>query len=721
MESLKEYIADLKCQAVTKQRSGVGGSRYEKVKSSQSNHNRRPFHKIEFPVFSGGDPRGGALDLYSWMSVEREILYYEDLLNVLKKHFGPPEFQNLDEYLCSIKQTGSVHEYRHEFIRRSARISNWPDHCLLRVFLNGLKDELKADVSIHKPRTVYKAMSLALEFESKINHCCPIKKTTLNSQLKPDSKPFTPGSYSPVLANQPKPYPKANLRITDAEKQNHFLKEECFRCGDKYGPGHRCKTGTFKVLEAEEENGEHQEIKTSILDINPDETARISLHAILEKPHPTTMKVHGKLNSIEVLILIDGGSTHNFISDILVSELKLVTQLVALFGDFHPFSLGGADLVLGIQCQDMEQHTLHLEQTLKLLHDKHFFVKLSKCYFGQTKVLFLGHVVTFEGVQVEQEKISAVQSWPIPSNVKQEDISMDFIVGLPPSNWFDTILVVVDRLSKYTHFICLSHPFTAKSVASVFCKEIVRLHGLPRSIVSDRDVIFLSNFWQVLFRLSQTMLQLSTSYHPQMDGKMEVLNRCLEAYLQCFVAVQPTKWSSYLPWAEFSYNAGAQDRMRNQANSHRRELSFQLPSDARIHPVFHVSMLKPAHSSFDDTAINPLPVTKDWEADLQPDSVISHRWVYEAGNLVLDLLISWSNRPVEEATWESYDFLKEKFSNFRLEDKSFYQEGSNDTTGLQVYTRKHMNGSKHMTRTQMNRINLMLFLGFGWIHWSVKE
>ncbi|GJT57819.1 retrotransposon gag domain, retroviral aspartyl protease [Tanacetum coccineum] len=335
MESLKEDIADLKRQAANKQRSGGSGSRYEEVESSHSNHNRRPFHKIEFPVFSekvdvaAMHLEGDALDLYSWMSAEHEIIYWEELINVLQKHFGPPEFQNPDEYLCSIKQTGYVHEYRQEFAQRSTRISNWPDHCLLGVFLNGLKDELKADVRIYKPRTVYKAMSLALEFESKINHCRPEKKTTWNSQLKPDSKPFTAGSYSPVLVNQPKPDPKSNLRITDAEKQNCFLKGECFRCGDKYGLGHRCKTGTFKVLEAEEENGEQREIETSSLDIDPDETAGISLHAILGKPHPTTMKIQGKLNSTEDLSL-------------QVNDLKIIQ-------DFHPFSLGGADLVLGIQ------------------------------------------------------------------------------------------------------------------------------------------------------------------------------------------------------------------------------------------------------------------------------------------------------------------------------------------------------------------------------------
>ncbi|GJY46363.1 peroxidase 64 [Tanacetum coccineum] len=973
-----------------------------------------------------------ALDLFSWLSADQTITLWEELVLAFQKNFGPTEFQNPDEYLCSIKQTRSVQEYRQEFARQSARVSNW----------------------------------------------------------------------------------------------------ECFRCGEKYGPGHRCKTCTFKLLEASEE----QETP-----INPTVNAR---------------------RTTEVLILVDGGSTHNFISDSLVRELKMVTEFITPFGvqigngdiirscsrysmasysqyrsskleqDVHefysmasntsykqvdelltagfiqpstspfsspvllvmkkdntwrmcvdycalnkitvadkylipnidelldelygatvfsklhlrsgyfqirvnpsdvvktsfrthsghyefkvmPFGLTNApstfqsvmndlfrpylrrfilvffDDIL-VYSYDMEQHMNHLEQALALLHDHRFFLKLSKCCFGQTQVVFLGHVITVVGVHVEQEKISSIQSWPVPTSVKEvhgflgltgyyrrfvrnygmiarsltaltkkdglvwstealiafhklkqalmstpvlrlpdfskdftvecnassegvgailsqedhpiayfskgfspnnhfksaydrellalvlavqkwshyllgrhffirtdhytlkflleqrittteqqrlllklmpydfsvthragkenkganalsrrphsgdlftlsvpycsevvdikaglhvdpytsniinqlltdptsepdfsfarqllfykqrmvipdvpdlrhkllheahatpvgghggllqplpiptriwEDISMDFIVGLPISNRVDTILVVVDRLSKYAYFLCLSHPFTAKGVASVFCKEIVRLHGFPRSIISDRDVIFLSNFWQELFRLCQTKLQMSTSYHPQTDGQTEVLNRCLEAYLRCFAHEQPTKWSSYLPWAEYSYNTGfhtstgttpfsvvygrdppplppyvagetknadlehqlierddmlkllrgnlvkAQDRMRNQANTKRRELSFQegdyvfvkiqpyrqktfaksryeklsprfygpyriirkvgpvaykleLPPNACIHPVFHVSMLKPAHNSFPSTLAPPLPITKDWE------------------------------------------------------------------------------------------------------------
>lgn len=113
---------------------------------------------------------------------------------------------------------------------------------------------------------------------------------------------------------------------------------------------------------------------------------------------------------------------------------------------------------------------------------------------------------------------------------------------------------MVDRLRKYCHFLPLAYPFTAKSVAALFCKEVVRLHGMPRSIVSDRDSIFLSNFWKELFCLNQTRLRMSTSYHQQSDRQTEVVNLCLEEYLRCLAHERPLSWSKFMAWVEYSFN-----------------------------------------------------------------------------------------------------------------------------------------------------------------------
>jgi hypothetical protein len=104
------------------------------------------------------------------------------------------------------------------------------------------------------------------------------------------------------------------------------------------------------------------------------------------------------------------------------------------------------------------------------------------------------------------------------------DISMDFIVGLPKSDNKSVIMVVLDRLSKYAHFCALQHPFTTSTIWIIS----------SNSIVSDRDPTFTSNFWQELFRLQANHLHLSATYHPQTDGQMKVVNKCLETYLRCF-------------------------------------------------------------------------------------------------------------------------------------------------------------------------------------------
>jgi hypothetical protein len=142
---------------------------------------------------------------------------------------------------------------------------------------------------------------------------------------------------------------------------------------------------------------------------------------------------------------------------------------------------------------------------------------------------------------------------PIPDQAWQM-ISMDFIEGLPKSKNHNCILVVVDRFSKYAHFISLSHPFTALTVAHAFMDNIYKLHGMPSSIVTDRDRIFTSNLWQELFRLTGTTLSMSSAYHPQTDGQTERVNQCLETYLRCFVHAFPKQWYSWLSLAEYWYN-----------------------------------------------------------------------------------------------------------------------------------------------------------------------
>ncbi|KAH0781471.1 hypothetical protein KY290_001069 [Solanum tuberosum] len=847
-----------------------------------------------------------ALDLFSWINRVRTLLYWEELVKALQKKYGPAEFQNPNEHLCNIQLTSYVQEYRQEFAKHSSRVTNWLDHCLLGVFVNGFKEELKSDVRIHKPRTVYRAMT----------------------------------------ASQP-----LQTRTWDTERRNLMGQGHCFGCHDKFAPGHRCKSAKLSLMEITGE-GQLEEVDevNAVIGDNPQENdlAEISFHAILGQSVGATMKLQGEINGKEVLILVDSGSTHNFVADSIVEEHNIPVEMVSTFGvqirngdiihcnkvcrnlqiqllgftitqDYYPFAIGGADLIFGIKwlaslirfkltgriygvAMDSEKIYAVLEwpvpKNVKKLHGflgltgyyRHFvknygiiarpLTKLTKkdaftwhakveqvfqnlkriltsvpvlrlpdftqqltvecdassdgvgaillqhchpvAYFSKefsfssrikstydcellalvfalqkwkhyllgrhfivttdhcslkyllhqrevkTKELipylvalnmlvFLSLVIPIpldfsdltEAIEADpytkqiQDQLSSdpsihpnfslsanylyyksrlvipdypklkvkilteshdsptgghrgylktlkrvstnffwpclkhdvksfvqnclichqhkyetlapaglLQPLPIPNKI-WEDISLDFIIGLPPSNPFDTILVVVDRFSKYNHFLALTHPFTAKTVVGVFYKEIVRLHGLSRSILSDRDVVFTSAFWQELFCLSRTRLRMGTSYHPQSYGQTEVVNQCLETYLVA---------------------RGTRSNVRGTMfQSHEGSIHNELLETSKVHHIFHVSLLHPARGCYDIASPSFLPLSGELEFMVEPKKVLSHRWVKESGVPTLELLIQWHRRPVEEASWEDYDLLAVQFPLFCLEDKASFQ------------------------------------------------
>ncbi|PWA58030.1 hypothetical protein CTI12_AA406450 [Artemisia annua] len=345
---------------------------------------------------------------------------------------------------------------------------------------------------------------------------------------------------------------------------------------------------------------------------------------------------------------------------------------------------------------------------------------------------------------------------PLPTpNAVWEDVSMDFITGLPAYRGITVILVVVDRLTKYAHFGSLPTSFNAHKVAEVFLEIVVKHHGIPKTIVSDRDPIFVSTFWKQLFHFSGTQLNHSTAYHPQTDRQTEVVNRCLEQYLRAMVSNRPQQWVRSLPWAEYCYNSSyhssikmspfqelygrlpltiipyppgsskvaAVDDLLVERDGLLRHLKgdmvlvkiqpyrqitlakrlsnklakryygpykvearvgkvayrLALPNSSKIHPVFHVSILK-SFTGNGCEMVTPLPEEfMDEQPMEQPVRVCDSRMVLQNGKLEQQVLIQWSSRSPEEATWEWLNEFKATYPAYNLEDKVVSEYGGNVT------------------------------------------
>ncbi|KAJ3703314.1 hypothetical protein LUZ61_007019 [Rhynchospora tenuis] len=368
-----------------------------------------------------------------------------------------------------------------------------------------------------------------------------------------------------------------------------------------------------------------------------------------------------------------------------------------------------------------------------------------------------------------------LQPLPIPQSA-WHSVGLDFITGLPTSKGRNVILVIIDRLTKYGHFLALTHPYNASDVAQIFLDNVYKLHGLPQNLASDRDPIFTSQFWKELMEKIGVQLNMSTAYHPQSDGQTERLNQCVEQYLRCMVFDQQKKWLKWLPLAEYWYNTSfqqsigmtpfqalygyqptllplgdvirssnqvvngmmrdrqqvlsqlkenlvkAQARMKKYADLHRCERHFavgdwvylrihpykqqsltgggsaklnskyfdpfeivekigsvaykiNLPDTAQIHPVIHVSQLKKQLGRRDKPSFTLPWVGTSGTLRVAPELILDRRLIRRGMEGVVQLKIKWVNLSEENATWEDYELIKEKYPDFILEVENRLMDG----------------------------------------------
>ncbi|WMV45713.1 hypothetical protein MTR67_039098 [Solanum verrucosum] len=532
------------------------------------------------------------------------------------------------------------------------------------------------------------------------------------------------------------------------------------------------------------------------------------------------------------------------------------------------------DILVYLRSED--DHAHHLRQILLILHDRKLYAKFSKCEFWLKSMAFLGHIVSDEGIRVDNQKIEAVKNWPrsttpteiriflglvgyyrrfvegfssiaspltkltyketkfqwsdacersfqgvivqnaaesslvvevkekqytdpilikLKKNVQQgmtkafeitqegvfrcqnrlcipnvdelrnmimtefvaqcpncqqvkvehlkregymqciklpiwkwDMINMDFVTGLPCSFWkFDSIWVIVDKLTKSAHFLPVKTTYTAEEYPRLYIKKIVRLHGVPISIICDRGAQFIANFWESFQKSLGTQVNLSTTFHPQTDGQAECTIQTLEDTLQACVLDFKGSWDEHLLLIEFAYNNSyhssikiapyealygrkcrslidwfetgetallgpdlvhqamekvkviqqlletAQSRHKSYADVRRRGLEFSIWDWVflKVSPMKGVMRFGKKGDPSHITPTEDVQVTRDLTYEKVHISILDRQIRRLRNKEVASVKELWRNQQVEEITWEAEDAMKLKYPHhFRTDEEN---------------------------------------------------
>ncbi|KAG6484069.1 hypothetical protein ZIOFF_060863 [Zingiber officinale] len=321
-------------------------SRQHYDQGANSNEDREHSHlrmKVEFPRWENNDPigwisraekyfrfhgtsdnakvelasinlEGDAIQWYDWLEACHGPPKWEEFKEELINQFGPSGYENVDGELAKIRQTSTVLEYQGRFERLSNRTRDWSEKQLLGTFIEGLRLDIRREVKMNQPRTMKAALSFA-----------QLQKEKINEEGRRNNK---------VIRENPSHY-STPRRLTKEEIKERMAKGLCWHCDEKWHRGHQCKQKRILMIEpienSEEEDDFYEgETQDNINEVQDDSMA-ISVHALEGLQTLQTMKVKGFIKKQPVMILIDSGSTNNFLDSTLARRLKQKIERASTF------------------------------------------------------------------------------------------------------------------------------------------------------------------------------------------------------------------------------------------------------------------------------------------------------------------------------------------------------------------------------------------------------
>ncbi|KAJ0577105.1 putative retrotransposon gag domain, aspartic peptidase domain superfamily [Helianthus annuus] len=319
------------------------------------NANHKPYLKLHFPRFSGDDPTGWiyqaeqyfefqnvattdqvslasfhldgiALQWHRWYTKTRGPLTWAEFTTALLNRFGPTDYEDPSEALHRLKQVTTVAAYQEAFERLSNRLDGLPELFLMGCFIGGLKEEIRLEVKIKKPRTLSDAIGIARMVEEKLSLHEGLSLASQKPQLASDSThpPSNPG----LLGSAPTqrlslPAPSPIRRLSNVEARERREKGLCYYCDDRYTPGHKCSKPQLFMISGVQEVDNVVHVTENADPVPHGLQAEISFLAVSGTILPQTLRLSGKIGDHTIVVLVDGGSTHNFISQALVDKLGL--------------------------------------------------------------------------------------------------------------------------------------------------------------------------------------------------------------------------------------------------------------------------------------------------------------------------------------------------------------------------------------------------------------